>query len=488
MSQDKTLFQPRGEIPENLRPLANSLARAMRFYSRTTLDALHDSLLKSYVDNIHNDYSLERFFQLSVIVPLFLGPFEARFYLFQKKDNHFLRVCDSVQGLIDPPLADQNLPGGNITEPVQQNGWRYYPLYPRSGTSRREFGVSDHRDQGPYDPDPYFASHSLLGLYGLAPAGELSDQDRLFFDLLTRWIGNKLNNRLIANRHLEHLKFLNSLGRDIGHNIIIPNMHLKYLLRQMEKQLEALRKQEDEAAAMLDRGISREQVAENLARCRRQREALEGSHRELLKHHNQISLYLESLFREQHFREGHLVLKPTRCYVERDVILPQLELYRKKLERQGITIDKPVNLYQQEFPLMVDVGLLSQVYANLFSNAVKYTSEIIDHQGKPRKAIAYGAEMVDDFPEPGRQGIKFNVFTTGRPLSSEECATIFQEGSRLANSEGIEGSGHGLDFIRRVIEVHGGEVGCEATPEGNNFYFILPISPMTEQDNGKQQN
>ena len=488
MSQNSVPLQPRTAIPENLRPLANSLARAMHFYSQTSLDALHDSLLKSYVDNIHNDYSLERFFQLSVIVPLFLGKFEARFYLYQKKNNRFLRVCDSVQGLIDPPPEDPDIPEGEFTEPVEQDGWRYYPLYPRSGTGRQEFAVSGRRDQGPYDPDPYFASHSLLGLYALSPADKLSSQDQLFFNVLTRWIGNKLNNRLIANRHLEHLQFLNSLGRDIGHNIIIPNMHLKYLLRQMKKQLDALRELEEQAAAMLDKGISKEQVAENLARCRRQREALEGSHRELLKHHNQISLYLESLFREQHFKEGHLVLKPTRCFVERDVILPQLELYRKKLERQGITIEKPVNLYQQEFPLMVDVGLLSQVYANLFSNAVKYTGEIIDHQGRPRKAMAYGAEMIEDFPEPGRQGIKFNVFTTGPPLSPEECTTIFQEGSRLANSKGIEGSGHGLDFIRRVIEVHGGEVGCEATPEGNNFYFILPISPITEQDNGKEQH
>ncbi len=485
MSQDTALFQPQAEVPDTLRPMVDSLARAMHFYSKTSLDTLHDTLLKSYVDNIHNDHSLERFFQVSVLMPLFLGRFEARFYLFQKKDNQFLKVCDSVQGLIDPPVVDQEVPQERLSEPAEQGGWRFYPLYPRSGKDREEFESSNRREKGPYDPDPYFASHSLLGLYALAPADRLSDQDRLFFDLLTRWIGNKLNNRLIAHRHLEHLQFLNSLGRDIGHNIIIPNMHLKYLLRQMEKQLAALRELEEQAAAMLEKGISKEQVAENLAQCQRQREALEGSHRELLRHHNQISLYLESLFREQHFKEGHLVLKPSRCFVERDIILPQLELYKKKLEQQGITIEKPVNLYQQEFPLMVDIGLLSQVYANLFSNAVKYTEEIIDHRGRPRKAMAYGAEMVENFPEPGRQGIKFNVFTTGRPLSPEECDSIFQEGSRLANSEGIEGSGHGLDFIRRVIEVHGGKVGCEATPEGNNFYFILPISPIAKQDNGK---
>ena len=86
-----------------------------------------------------------------------------------------------------------------------------------------------------------------------------------------------------------------------------------------------------------------------------------------------------------------------------------------------------------------------------------------------------------DFPEAGRKGIKFNVFTTGPNLSETERLNIFEEGNRAKNSQGIKGSGHGLNFIRRVVEVHGGKVGCEATDEGNNFYFILPVSPAGEQ-------
>ena len=75
------------------------------------------------------------------------------------------------------------------------------------------------------------------------------------------------------------------------------------------------------------------------------------------------------------------------------------------------------------------------------------------------------------------------MFTTGPSLSEAEREKIFEEGTRAENSKGIAGSGHGLNFIRRVIEVHGGKVGCEATDEGNNFYFILPISPVGQQEN-----
>lgn len=453
----------------------------MQLYEQINFDARHDTLLKAFVDIIHDDHSLDRFFQICVATPLLLNDLQVRFYLHEKKTDRFLCVCDSENGLLNPPQATASELPSAIRQIREHDGWLLYPLYPRSGTTQLEFQQA-HGGAGLYDPDPYFASHSLLGLFGVSPVQELNTEDRAFFQILTRWIGNKLNNRLIAARHLEHLKFLNDLGRDIGHNIIVPNMYLKHLLRQVEKQIEGIQEIEHKAEAVKSRGITTRQFMSFLQNCREKAQALEQSHRELLKHHNQITLFLESLFREQHFSQGHLVLKPTGSFVERDIILPQLDLYKKKLEQKNISVEKPINLYQQKFPLMVDKGLLSQVYANLFSNAVKYTEEVIDHQGKPRKALAYGAEQIQDFPEPGRKGIKFNVFTTGPPLSETERRDIFEEGSRAKNSEGIAGSGHGLNFIRRVIEVHGGKVGCEATEEGNNFYFILPVSPVDQQD------
>jgi len=464
-----------------LRPFSEALHRSRQLYEQTRFSPRQDTLLKAFVDIIHDDHSLQRFFQVCVTVPPMLNGLQARFYLYENKGDRFLCVCDSKNGLLEPPQAAAPEFTVKKRAVYEYDDWLVYPLYPRTGSTQQEVQPGK-AGQGLYDPDPYFASHTLLGLYAVSPARNLSQGDRSFFRVLTRWMGNKLNNRLIADRHMEHLQFLNDLGRDIGHNIIVPNMYLKHLLRQVEKQIEALQEIEQEAEAVEASGMCSGQDLGFLRRCRAKGQALKQSHHELLRHHNQITLYLETLFREQHFSQGHLVLQATGCFVERDIILPQLDLYKKKFERQGITVDKPVNLFKQEFPLMVDIGLLSQVYANLFSNAVKYTEEVIDYQGKPRKAMAYGAEEAWDFPEPGRKGIKFNVFTTGPSLAEVERQSIFEEGNRAGNSKGIAGSGHGLNFIRRVIEVHGGKVGCEATGEGNNFYFILPISPLGQQE------
>ena len=467
------------EQPASLRSVRQDLARSIRYYESTSFTRRHDLLLRAFGDIVHDYHTLDPFFLRCVTLAPALAPrLRARFYLYEKKTDGFQCVCDSATGLLDPPrLARFATHEVRVMRRIRDE--LVFPLYPRCGTTQEEIRTEPGA-RGPYDPDPFYASHSLLGLYGVSPAESLEGEDRLFFQILCRWIGAKLNNRLVARKLRRHLRFLSDLGRDIGHNIIVPNMHLKYLLRQVEKQIEELNECEDR---LVDPDCDRAVLARL---CREKRQALERSHGELLNHHRQISLFLETLFREQHFNEGHLVLRPTRCFVERDVILPQLELYREKLNRQGIRIDKPTNMYRQEFPLLVDVGLLAQVYANLFSNAIKYTRTVTDHRGQPRKALAYGVEQVEDFTEPGRRGIKFNVFTTGTPLSPEECVRIFEEGERGENSQGISGSGHGLAFIRRVIEIHGGQVGCEPTPEGNNFYFILPLPPEIDAgDTGK---
>ena len=135
----------------------------------------------------------------------------------------------------------------------------------------------------------------------------------------------------------------------------------------------------------------------------------------------------------------------------------------------------PKGMDEVEIPLMVDKGLLAQVYANLFSNAVKYTEEIIDEMGNPRKVVAYGREIIDDYFGPNQRGVKFNVFTTGRHLPPSEANILYSEGFRGVNSNKKPGTGHGLSFIKHVIELHGGRVGYEATGQGNNFYVVIPL-------------
>jgi signal transduction histidine kinase len=152
-----------------------------------------------------------------------------------------------------------------------------------------------------------------------------------------------------------------------------------------------------------------------------------------------------------------------------------LERFRERFASLGIAIDDQLGGVPDESVVaVVDVGLIAQVYANLFSNALKYTRVAQDVDGAEKKFMAYGQEIVRDYFGSGKDGLKFNVFSTGPHIPPEERERIFDDGFRGSQVRGEPGTGHGLSFVRRAVEIHEGVVVYEPTPVGNNFYFILP--------------
>jgi signal transduction histidine kinase len=193
------------------------------------------------------------------------------------------------------------------------------------------------------------------------------------------------------------------------------------------------------------------------------------------KHNRDISLFVESLFRRSHFQEGRFIPRKRRCNFKKQIIEPQLERFRERFASKGIVIDDQLGgVPDESIVAVVDVGLIAQVYANFFSNALKYTRVAQNIDGAERKFIAYGQEIVRDYFGSGKDGVKFNVFNTGPHIPPEERERIFEDGYRGSQAGGQPGTGHGSSFVKRAVELHDGVVGYETTPLGNNFYFILP--------------
>jgi signal transduction histidine kinase len=469
-------------VPPDLEAVCRRVREKSVSYDQYNFSSRYNDFLKAFFDLCQEYDTLEDFWRICIAVPLEMTGFSCALYTCQEKTEELQLCCDSERGILadpEPPPPEIYL----LNTPYETDRSYVVPIYSRSIFHTP---VEDPRTENGSLFSGSDGKTRIFGMFEIKHVAELSHSDRFFFQKYCNRIGYTLHNRLMMLQNISHLKFINTLVMDIEHNIIVPNMYFKHIFNQLKKKIDELHDLKEKFKQLAWSSPDREDLEKSLRSCDDIYEELLSYHAELVKHHANLSLFLESLFRREHFRKGHLVLRPKRCFIEKEIILPQLEHYESRLRSANISIERPQNMLEEEFEIFVDVGLLSQVYANLFSNAAKYTREVIDHFGRPRKAVAYGRELVEDFPEEGKLGVKFNVFTTGPHLEEMVAANLFEEGVRGPGSENVPGTGHGLAFIRHVIELHGGKVGYEPTLEGNNFYFILPIPPpsMLEKKQG----
>lgn len=448
----------------NLQPIKLRIREKQRSYVSYNFSPVKNDLLRAFFDLAQEFDSTEDFYRVCVAALLeFLG-LHSRLYLFDKDQDKLLLICDSRTGLQAKPFP--------APEHVRRT--------PKSYVSDYSLVVPIHCKPSPDVQDDARPPVNLLvmGVFEVYPLEKISREDRFFLRKYANRIGYNLHNRLIAQENIQHLRFINNLVLDIEHNVITPNMYFKHLFNKLKARIRDIDELEKLIAGFKTaREVPSESCELVLNKVSSLHQNLVDNQRELLEHHANYSLFLESLFRRDHFAQGRFVLRPRKCSIDREIVSPQLDHYLSRFTARGITVEKPLDMQGEELFLRVDVGLISQVYANLFSNAVKYTEAITNRMGEIRKAVAYGRELLANYFGPGKDAVKFNVFTTGDHLPANEAKTIFLDGVRGERGKDVApGTGHGLAFIKQVVEIHGGVAGYEATEEGNNFYFILPLS------------
>jgi light-regulated signal transduction histidine kinase (bacteriophytochrome) len=111
-----------------------------------------------------------------------------------------------------------------------------------------------------------------------------------------------------------------------------------------------------------------------------------------------------------------------------------------------------------------DAMLLRQVWLNLISNALKYTSK------KEAAEIEIGSRKGDG-PE---YMITYYVRDNGVGFDMKYAHKLFGVFQRLHRAEEYEGTGVGLAIVQRIVQRHGGRVWAEAQRgEGATFFFTL---------------
>jgi len=261
-------------------------------------------------------------------------------------------------------------------------------------------------------------------------------------------------------------------------------MHFKLLFMQMERQISRLGQRIDSLAPVRPNDPDLETRREIL----RFVEELRSLQTSISRRFQQSSLFLESLLRRSHFEKGHYDLQLRPCKFKSQIIEPQLERFRPLLRAQGITVDiAPDVRIDEDMIFEADLGLMSQVFANLLSNAVKYTQAAPGSSGPGEKRLLYGWKAEPGAFGPGQDGVRLFVATTGSEILAEDVPRLFDPDFRSADASGFEGSGHGLFFVKQIVELHKGRAGYASDPPLNVFFIVLP-APCNRRASAEAQS
>jgi signal transduction histidine kinase len=112
---------------------------------------------------------------------------------------------------------------------------------------------------------------------------------------------------------------------------------------------------------------------------------------------------------------------------------------------------------------LADSQRLTQVIANLASNAVKY--------GGAGGVVVFRASKIYD-------GVRIEVIDRGGGLSVEKQTQLFEPFNRLGLERStVEGHGIGLALAKRLVELQGGSIGVTSAPgQGATFWVELPAA------------
>ncbi len=134
-----------------------------------------------------------------------------------------------------------------------------------------------------------------------------------------------------------------------------------------------------------------------------------------------------------------------------------VDMYEPVADEKGIglTVEAPAELCSR-----CDGNRMSQAFANILDNAIKYTP-------------AGGRVAIEVFQQDGNLCIRF--IDTGTGIPADDLPKIWDRLFRGANARSQKGLGLGLSFVRAICEAHNGRVEAKsALGQGATFTITLP--------------
>lgn len=152
----------------------------------------------------------------------------------------------------------------------------------------------------------------------------------------------------------------------------------------------------------------------------------------------------------------------------RDSLQMTQQLAQQKSQRLVYTITPPA------LTMEADARRLTQILVNLLSNAIKFTPV----RGE------LGLEVAGD---AGAGVVRFTVWDHGIGIAAEDMPRLFEPFVQLnvGLTRQFTGTGLGLALVKRMAELHGGQVDALSTVgQGSTFVVTLPWRKASRPANG----
>jgi PAS domain S-box-containing protein len=157
-----------------------------------------------------------------------------------------------------------------------------------------------------------------------------------------------------------------------------------------------------------------------------------------------------------------------RLQLERSLVdlVAQARVCVEQARRQ--TMAHEIGIQAPDGPLMGrwDRTRLGQIFANLLTNAIKYSPE--------------GGEILVQVEDLGTEA-RISVSDQGRGIAPEHLPHLFERFYRVDATQAARSLGLGLYITQAIVTSHGGRIWAESAGEGNGsrFLFTLPYAELS---------
>ena len=164
--------------------------------------------------------------------------------------------------------------------------------------------------------------------------------------------------------------------------------------------------------------------------------------------------------------ESGLFLKDVRPVQVTDILKDAIDLLKPSLSAYPIHLETDIPDICP--PVLASSDLLQILFLNLISNAMKFNRD------GGRVLVALSVE----------QGyIKVMVSDTGIGIPEDSLPYIFQRFYRIQEKSGVEGSGLGLSFVKKILELYEGTIEVQSkVDEGSTFVVFLKCLASPKDD------